>query len=82
MPYACLALSINFRRSLNRKKGRAYTLHKPVRSLFIQIVWSNAEIENQSNRLTEFFIFHITLANILKRILKQKFKTIGKFIKE
>ncbi len=46
---ACLALSsINFRRSLNRKKERAYTLHKPVRSLFIQIGWSNAEMENQS----------------------------------
>ncbi len=49
MPYACLALSsINFRWALNRKKGRAYTLHKPVRSLFIQIGWSNAEMENQS----------------------------------
>ncbi len=49
MPYACLALSsFNFRRSLNRKKGRAYTQHKPVHSLFIQIGWSNAEMENQS----------------------------------
>ncbi len=49
MPYACLALSsINFRWSLNRKQGRAYTLRKPVRSLFIQIGWRNAEMENQS----------------------------------
>ncbi len=49
MPYACLALSsFNFRRSLNRVKGRAYTQHKPVHILFIQIGWSNAEMEIQS----------------------------------